>query len=89
MYVSGQALEVLDRIARETGRSRAEVVAEAVTRYAEQHEVLDRLERIETLLQEGVRVADPARNVLSARDGGTDADRTLAGMRAWAHPDDD
>ena len=89
MYVGGRALEVLDRLVRETGHSRAEVVAEAVVRYAEQREVLERLERIEKLLASGAVRTSTEGEIPRAPETQTAADRSLEALRTWASRDDD
>ena len=88
IYLGGRTLEALDRIAHETGRSRSEIVAAAVARYSEQHEVLARLERIEALLREGAVVASGAPAPAQAQ-GESDADRSMALLRAWGVRGDD
>lgn len=89
IYLSGRTLETLDQLARETGHSRSEVVADAVARYAEQREVLEHLKRIEELLASGAVRVPQASGDSPASAAQTAADRSMDALRAWATRDDE
>ena len=82
-------MDAIDTLARERRTSRARIVAMAVEQWAAEHDVIDRLVRIEHLLRSGgVVTAAPAAEPARPK-GETDADRSLALLRSWGNRDDD
>ncbi len=94
IYLPRDAAEALDRLVRARGGTRSQVLADLLRqadRGSELIQAIDaRLDRIEALLREGVRPAETAAPTApSGETGESDADRSMAAMRAWAIRDDD
>ena len=94
IYLPRDAEEALDRLVRGQGGTRSQVLAELL-RQADRGsgaiQAIDaRLDRIEALLREGVRPAATATTAASSGETGeSDADRSMAALRAWVTRDDE
>ncbi len=94
IYLPRDAEEALDRLMGVRGGTRSQLLADLVRQASHGGDAIqridDRLERIETLLRDGARpVATGAPAEPSGELGWTDADRSMAALRAWSMPDDE
>ncbi len=92
IYLPDDAEQILVHMARDRGASRSQVLTDLLRLAARERTALDwidlRLDRIEAMLREGPVAASPA-PAATPPQGETDADRSMALLRAWGARDDE
>lgn len=86
VYLAQEDLHLLDRLA--AGRSRSQVIRDALRLMARMEPVINRLDRIEAMLASGVAVATTAPMQVTD-DAEVAARQAVANLRAWGAGDDD